>query len=195
MAIGLDELLEFLLSEIALLGVQGASSADFRRFIQNFYSQRQDDAQSKFDDQSETSLSTNGLGRRFYERTWQWLTNHPDIRIVYKAEVQNYTLSEFEAAELHETGTTGDTHATEYDHGLNTSVVKRVHPSKTLSGLREALRQRIHGEEGGPRIPSSLPNQVIASLSAGRSPRSEVEAPQTTTAIFDEPNSSVTAPF
>lgn len=194
MAIGLDELLEFLLSEIALLGVQGASSADFRRFIQNFYSQRQDDAQSKFDDQSETSLSTNGLGRRFYERTWQWLTNHPDIRIVYKAEVQNYTLSEFEAAELHETGTTGDTHATEYDHGLNTSVVKRVHPSKTLSGLREALRQRIHGEEGGPRIPSSLPNQVIASLSAGRSPRSEVEAPQTTTAIFDEPNSSVTAP-
>ena len=73
-------------------------------------------------------------------------------------------------------------------------MVKRVHPSKTLSGLREALRQRIHGEEGGPRIPSSLPNQVIASLSAGRSPRSEVEAPQTTTAIFDEPNSSVTAP-
>ncbi|EUC31021.1 hypothetical protein COCCADRAFT_102384 [Bipolaris zeicola 26-R-13] len=194
MATGLDELLEFLLSEIALLGVQGASSADFRRFIQNFYSQSQDDAPSRLDDQTEASLSANSLGRNFYERTWQWLTNHPDIRIVYKAEVQNYTLSEFEAAELHETGTIGDTHAAEPDQGLNTSATKRVHPSNTLSGLGEALRQRIHGEEGGPRIPSSLPNQAIASLSAGRPSRGVVEAPQTTTAIFDEPNSSMTAP-
>ncbi|EUC46228.1 hypothetical protein COCMIDRAFT_93312 [Bipolaris oryzae ATCC 44560] len=194
MATGLDELLEFLLSEIALLGVQGASSADFRRFIQNFYSQRQDDAHSKSDDQSGTSPTTISLGRKFYERTWQWLTNHPDIRIVYKAEVQNYTLSEFEAAELHETGTTGDAHAAESDHGSSASVIKKVHPSKTVSGLREALRQRIHGEEGGPRIPSSLPNQAIVSLSAGRPSRSVVEAPQITTAIFDEPNSSMTAP-
>ncbi|KAJ6278927.1 hypothetical protein J3E71DRAFT_203972 [Bipolaris maydis] len=194
MATGLDELLEFLLSEIALLGVQGASSADFRRFIQNFYNQPQDDAQSRSHDQTETSESTNGLGRKFYERTWQWLTNHPDIRIVYKAEVQNYTLSEFEAAELHESGTIGDPHAAESDQRLSTSAIKRAHPSKTLSGLREALRQRIYGEEGGPRIPSSLPNQAIVSISAVRSSRSVVEAPQTTTAIFDEPNSTMTAP-
>ncbi|USP81947.1 hypothetical protein yc1106_09221 [Curvularia clavata] len=194
MATGLDELLDFLLSEIALLGVQGASSADFRRFVQNFYSQRQNDAQSNANDQDAASLATNGLGRSFYERTWQWLTSHPDIRIVYKAEVRNYTLSEFEAAELHETGTIGYAHAAESGQDSSASTTKKVQPSKTLGGLGEALRHRIHEKENGPKQPSRLLGQAISPPSARRPPHNVSEAPCATVAIFDEPNSSITAP-
>jgi hypothetical protein len=172
----------------------GASSADFRRFIQNFYSQRQHDGQSEDGSQTETALDPTCLGRSFYERTWQWLTNHPDIRIVYKAEVQKYTLSEFEAAELHETGTIGDTYSATSNQSVSTHAIKPTHPSKVLSGLGEALRQRIQDEKIVPSITSSLSKQTKASLSSHRLPRGVVEAPHSATAVFDEPSSSMTAP-
>ena len=127
-------------------------------------------------------------------RTWQWLISHPDIRIVYQAEVRNYTLSEFEAAELHETGTIGHTHAAESGQDSITSTAKKVHPSKALSGLGEALRQRIHGEENGPKKPSRLLDQAISLSSACRLPRSAPETPCATAAIFDEPSSNTTTP-
>ncbi|RAR07213.1 tfiiic transcription initiation factor complex subunits protein [Stemphylium lycopersici] len=194
MATGFDELLDFLLSEIALLGVQGASSADFRRFIKKFYGKSHDDTENEVGNQGGISLPADVLGRSFYERTWQWLTSHPDIRIVYQKEVRDYTLSEFEAAELHETGTTGDVHAAGPDQQMGTSSTGPVQPSKTLTALGEALRQRIREEKGLLKEPTDLSNQAMAPLPARRPPRNLPEALHTTTAVFDEPSSSMTAP-
>ena len=162
--------------------------------MKKFYGKSHDDTDNEAGKQEGISLPADGLGRSFYERTWQWLTSHPDIRIVYQKEVRDYTLSEFEAAELHETGTIGDIHAAGSDQQTGAFSTGTVHPSKTLTALGEALRQRVHEEKGRPKEPTVPSNQAIAPLPARRPPRNVPEAIHTTTAVFDEPSSSMTAP-
>ncbi|CAI6341001.1 unnamed protein product [Periconia digitata] len=100
MATGLDGLLHFLLSEIALCGVQGADSADFYRFIDAY---RQNDA--PIESQSDTSAkattrpSPKPYSRKFYESSWCWVTTHPDIHVFDGDKTYRLSLSEFESLE------------------------------------------------------------------------------------------------
>ncbi|OCK75536.1 hypothetical protein K432DRAFT_429346 [Lepidopterella palustris CBS 459.81] len=98
MAKGFDGLIEFLLEEIALAGERGASSADFRRFVQTYYDQP---------DRNSGGLTFNGLqnaplmsvvDQKLYEKVWQWLVQHPDIRIG-DGRKKGWGLGEFENAE------------------------------------------------------------------------------------------------
>ncbi|KAF1938961.1 hypothetical protein EJ02DRAFT_436720 [Clathrospora elynae] len=194
MAAGFDKLLDFLLSEVALRGIQGASSADIHRFIEKFYEHVQADGERESGTTSDSNLSPNGLSRRFYEHIWQWLTDHTDIRIIYQKEVRLYTLSEFEAAELHEASTIGETTTTVSDQPTNAPTNVVAQPSKALSALEGALRQRILKEGQGPKQSKMLVPQAQVLTSLRRLPRNIPEGTHATRPIFDEPDSSITAP-
>ncbi|KAG9191099.1 hypothetical protein G6011_09187 [Alternaria panax] len=194
MATGYDKLLEFLLSEIALRGVQGASSADFRHFIDVFYKQAVDNGEPSTGGNSKKDLPSIGFGRAFYERLWQWLTDHCDIRIVYQREVRRFTLSEFEAAELHETGTIGETHSTDLGQPSNITSRGTVQPSKALCGLRDSLRQRILEDGYDQKELMAQSSDAPALTPVSRPIRNLPSGPSCAAEAFDEPDSSITAP-
>ncbi|KAF2260160.1 hypothetical protein CC78DRAFT_620456 [Lojkania enalia] len=145
---GVDELIEFLLSEIALCGAQGAGSEDFRRFIQKFY-QDSDGKSLPFDNVRSSDHAPGGLGRAFYERIWDWVRNERDIRIAYRDEIRDLTLTEFEAFELQETGTNGADYVYEQRSGPGRKPKEplqgKTRPSNR-STFRKVLQQRFRAE-------------------------------------------------
>jgi transcription factor C subunit 3 len=173
---------------------KGASSADFRHFIEVFYKQVVDNGEPKTGDNGNKDFPSTGLGRAFYERLWQWLTDHPDIRIVYQQEVRHFTLSEFEAAELHETGTIGETHSTDLGQPSTNNVKGIVQPSKGLCGLRDSLRQRVLENGHNSKELVARSSETLALTTISRPIRNLPSGPSHITAVFDEPDSSITAP-
>jgi transcription factor C subunit 3 len=125
---------------------------------------------------------------------WQWLTNHPDIRIIHQKEIRHYKLSEFEAAESHETATIVEISSTNPEQPAHISTNGIAQPSKALSALGEALRQRVLAEGKGSKDLAILDLQTPVPTPSRRLPRNVPEDPSTTTAVFDEPDSSITAP-
>jgi hypothetical protein len=123
---------------------------------------------------------------------WQWLTNHHDIRIFYQKEPHRYTLSEFEAAELHETGTIGETSSKEPSDEL----VNEISPPKPLSALGEALRQRLSIEQGTSNGLTTMDSSALNLTPSRQLPRAIPEGSSDAIAIaaFDEPDPSITAP-
>jgi transcription factor C subunit 3 len=128
---------------------------------------------------------------------WQWLIDHPDIRIVYQKEVRRYTLSEFEAAEIHETGTLGEPSSTGFGQSTDASTNGIAHPSKALSVLGGALRQRL-AEEGETSGHLTVQDYHVPEMKSLRqSPRNSPEAARFTPSTmpnFDEPDPSITTP-
>ncbi|KAH7067638.1 hypothetical protein BKA63DRAFT_522548 [Paraphoma chrysanthemicola] len=190
MAVGLDELVDHLLSEIALCGNQGAGSAEFRRFIRDFYENSHDVDSC---DKLRPSLPQAGLGRQFYESVWSWTTTHSDIRIVHDGQTRHYSLAEFEAAESHEPGPD-----LAPDLPIATLVDIRtkalIQPPQRLLGLRVNLRQRLESEGYGSNSrsvqsvdasPISVPHLSVHRNFKG----SEIHV-----AVFDEPSSTASAP-
>ncbi|CAO2655378.1 Nn.00g104420.m01.CDS01 [Neocucurbitaria sp. VM-36] len=196
MATGFDKLIDYLLSEIALCGVQGAGSADFHRFIQTFYGQSQTTGDSTVASKSDSGLPLGGLGRTFHERVWDWVCTHSDIRITYKDEIKHYSLSEFEAAELGETGETDTTGATSITgrQPPETSTNRTIQPSKCLLGLRDTLRERLSKEGHDSRTLTTVTTQASTSTSLRRIPRNIPKRPHAATPVFDEPESTIAAP-
>lgn len=172
----------------------GASSADFRHFIDVFYKQAVDNDEPATSRNGQRDAPSTGLGRAFYERLWQWLTNHSDIRIVYQQEVRQFTLSEFEAAELHETGTIGETHSTNLNQSPTNTIKGIVRPSKALCGLKDSLRQRILEDGYDQKELVTLPSDTLAHMPISRPIRNLPSEASRTTEAFDEPDSSITAP-
>ncbi|KAF1837782.1 hypothetical protein BDW02DRAFT_97278 [Decorospora gaudefroyi] len=194
MATGFDKLLDFLLTEIALRGVQGASSKDFRQIIHTFYGGPQCDKKPQIDGHGDSGVLSADLGRMFYERMWQWVTNHPDIRIIYQKEARQYTLSEFEAAELHETGTIGATPSTDSIQPLSASSDGVSQPSKALSALGQALRQQVVNEGKLSKALAGPDSHDSATTLPRQWPRNVPGGPSSTSAVFDKPDPSITAP-
>jgi hypothetical protein len=106
----------------------GAGSADFRRFIQTFYQKKH---------------VPGGLGRSFYEKVWEWVNNHGDVRVVYDSQPRTISLSEFEALELQETGTNGAAYVNEQ---LSDSSQNQPQTHITQASFRLSLRQRLLDE-------------------------------------------------
>ncbi|OCL03937.1 hypothetical protein AOQ84DRAFT_391914, partial [Glonium stellatum] len=100
MAKGFDGLIEYLLQEIALCGEQGASSADFRRFVKQYYALPDQTPAGLTFRSPETAQLTPVLDNKLYEKVWLWLSAHPDVWIGDSKKRRTFTLAEFEAVEL-----------------------------------------------------------------------------------------------
>ncbi|KAJ4342533.1 hypothetical protein N0V95_006934 [Ascochyta clinopodiicola] len=197
---GVDELVEFLLSEVALTGVQGAGSADFKRFVQAFYEKSQDE------DASRPSSRPNQLGRAFYERVWHWVSSHADIRITHDGVLRQYSLAEFEAAENTGTVVAGGASLSQSADSLQRTKQKQG-PAKSLLALRDSIRQRVAKESLVPQ-PLTAPaistiRQLASSqdansdrlpLHAYRRPRALPVKANDVETIFDDPPTNTTAP-
>ena len=172
------------------LHCSGAGSADFHRFIRNFY---QTDNASSANDTTGLGLPSGGLGRTFHERVWDWVSNHSDIRITYKDEVKRYSLSEFEAVERQETSTTS---ATSLNGGQlpATSANVTAQPSTSLLAMRGALRERLVKEGHGSKGLTNLPDQGRTTTSSRQLPRTIPKSTRDVAPIFDDPESTITAP-
>ncbi|KAB2576400.1 Transcription factor tau subunit sfc3 [Lasiodiplodia theobromae] len=98
MAKGFDDLIEFLLEEIALRGEQGASTSDFKDLIRKFYAEQDSDVRPG-GRSGRDAASTQHADRRLQEKVWIWLTAHPDICLNGDQSAQIPSLAEFEALE------------------------------------------------------------------------------------------------
>lgn len=125
---------------------------------------------------------------------WDWATKHPDIRIVYQNKTQHYTFSEFEAIEKQE-----------LKESAAASKISTIAPDSTTSGdafqiapalstLGQDLRQRIFAENLA--VPSStiLTYDASTHLRPERQRRILPPATRSILPLFDDPDSSVTAP-
>jgi len=113
---------------------------------------------------------------------------------MYQNTARHYTLSEFEAAELHETGTIGEAASASPGQPSTGSIKAVVQPSKALCALGDSLRQRIPRKETERKGSTTLSPSVPATSSTFRQPRIVPKRPTSNTAVFDEPSSNATAP-
>ncbi|KAF3053831.1 hypothetical protein E8E11_010436 [Didymella keratinophila] len=204
MAKGVDELVNHVLSEIALTGVQGAGSADFKRFIQSFYEKQQNE------DGINSRLGPEQLGSTLHERVWQWVTDHADIRITHNGVTRRYNLADFEGAEKSEP--TPSSAASAAPPVLSTTTVKETpSPAKSLIALRDSMRQRL-AKEGVTSRSNAAQLPVAQSLSSSqdlgidrqstaqtcqrlvRAPRVLPSPSNDGETVFDDPPANTTAP-
>lgn len=197
----------FLFTTTSLTSSLGASSADFQRFTQKYYS---GDSTS-----SPRNVSTQGppqrvLGRTFSEKLWQWVTTHSDIRIIHNNEARHYSLKDFIAAEKAD----ADGASLEsYDILACTSPIpQKVSPAQPLLALRAALQQRFSatGQDARkqnissrnsthstpPDRESETQKQTapVSHVPVRSQPRVKAERCYFDAAVFDEPTSSTSAP-
>ncbi|KAH9877975.1 hypothetical protein J1614_003192 [Plenodomus biglobosus] len=194
MAKSFDALIDSVLSEIALCGVQGAGSADFYRFVQKFYERIEDDGPSSGGSSTPSGLSSDGLGRKFYEKVWRWVSGHSDMRIIYQKEVRQYTLTEFEAAELHETGTSGGTSMVIPEQLTRTPDSESKQPSQTLLSMGGALRERARKETQSPTAKATIVTSSTSRTPPHQLRRHSSGGDHDAEPVFDDPETTVTAP-
>ncbi|TKA69097.1 hypothetical protein B0A49_04412 [Cryomyces minteri] len=123
MAKTFDELIDYLLQEVALCGEQGASTKDFHNFVHAFYALPE--ATSRWSNHEKVNVSTSAVNeaaaetarygkvalgdargiikqtidRPLLDKIWKWLTNHPDARVGRDREGNGLTLSEVETTQ------------------------------------------------------------------------------------------------
>jgi hypothetical protein len=180
----------------------GASSADFRRIINEYYQQKRQNPPSEH--QRTSDDAPKDLGRKFYEQVWQWVTDHPDVRIYHKREARNLSLSEFEALEKHDQAI--DSTAPAGTPGLpnKPAAAGPTRPSTKLSSLGGSLRQQLLGEGHASIIqlksqPSSssahLSNDnVLSSPPKVRELRKIPKKIQVSQQAFDAPDAAIQSP-
>ncbi|KAF2025202.1 hypothetical protein EK21DRAFT_77007 [Setomelanomma holmii] len=191
MATGLDELIEHLLSEVALCGNQGAGSKDFQRFIHAFY---QNDNVANSGSRLRPRLPLGGLDRTFYEKLWTWVATHSDIRIIHSGQTCQYSLSDFEAAEPRVAGVSSSGSIVPANIISSLQAPRTIQPHGNLLGLCEPLRQRLLTEGPRSRHSSELAHPAMPATSSQRHTRQQVEDVEMHAAVFDEPASTITAP-
>ncbi|MCJ1247769.1 hypothetical protein MMC30_004984 [Trapelia coarctata] len=96
----LDDLIRFLVEQIALRGEIGALPADILRFLDRYHAK---DHRQQAHGLPSTGPSNfnNGLepkiDRRYQEQVWKWLTKHPEIHVGRNGEGDRMSLTEVEA--------------------------------------------------------------------------------------------------
>lgn len=173
--------------------------------MQVFYEKCQDE------DQSGSHIQPGQLGRTFYERVWQWVSGHADIRITHNGRVQQYGLAEFEAAETPEATATAVVSSVQPIDSVS-PVNQTLGPAKSLLALRESMRQRLVKEALSSQATTGIASSKIQQPSplrdlefeqstgtalqecAQRGPRVLPTTAHDVETIFDDPPASTTAP-
>ncbi|PVH97536.1 hypothetical protein DM02DRAFT_567905 [Periconia macrospinosa] len=151
MAAGLDGLLDFLLSEIALCGVQGASSKDFCRFVEAYYLDNAVNKQTTSSGQHSSSSFSQPYSRNFYEKAWRWVTTHPDIRIFDGEKTYMLSLSDLESLE-NEISSASNGHSVVArekripEASASVPAFPNTSPSSSITSLRSSLIDRLTAE-------------------------------------------------
>lgn len=149
-------------------------------------------------------MSNEAVGRAFYEKTWNWVAAHPDIRILHDNNVQHYSLQEFEIAE--ERGANAS-RALEADTNIQHSsshTPTTIPPANSLLALRGGLRKRLSAKKDDTKS-ANTPSQLLVTRPAPaledgvehvlhRQPRRLAEKGYVEGALFDEPTTTTTAP-
>ncbi|KAF2438457.1 hypothetical protein P171DRAFT_477338 [Karstenula rhodostoma CBS 690.94] len=203
-----DELLDFLLSGIAICGLGGASSADFRRIINNYYHQKRQ--HSPIEQARSSDDLPKDLGRNFYEQVWQWVTEHPEVRIYYKREARSLSLSEFEALEdqgKFNQNTVPAGEPSQRNGGPpadKPTAGGQIRPSRKLLSLSSSLRQQLLGEgQASSSLLQSQPesSSALSSNDASSDPPPKVrelrkipKKVQVSQPAFDAPDASIHGP-
>lgn len=104
----LDNLIRYLLEEIALCGDYGAETSDFIAYVNRYYTTPENTNQGV----SSTSINTSAVDRKFLEKVWTWLTRHEEIEVGEDGWGNRLSLSEVERRNA----SLGDHHPEELDH-------------------------------------------------------------------------------
>ncbi|MCJ1478890.1 hypothetical protein MMC13_007574 [Lambiella insularis] len=99
MAGSLDDLMRFLLEEIALCGQPGALPSQVLAFTEQYFAQQRDlrtaaRQSAPFTGQDDDVVHT--IDRPYQEHVWRWLTRHPDVRVGHNGEGNRMSLAEVE---------------------------------------------------------------------------------------------------
>jgi hypothetical protein len=131
--------------------------------------------------------------RSFYEKVWDWVTEHPDIRIFYQQKTHSLSLSEFEALEAE--ANANNANAVPSRQPWQPSACAQAataqlasRPSDTLASLRGSLRERLLDE---PCPPTNILNPQAGSDDANLS-SSHTTQPQTTSPVTATLSTSAT---
>ncbi|KAI0118582.1 hypothetical protein F4776DRAFT_634689 [Hypoxylon sp. NC0597] len=170
MDIGLDELIESLLIEIAFSGVRGCSVSALLKAIESFYS----DAQAEFNDDAGAhrgegyksddangSLSnsnaeshiqhvTAGYNNSAYSKVWGWLVARPDVSVGTNRQFNHLTLDEILALPEEEEDLPSTEDAKVSKNQTATPSNDHQRPSRGSRGSGEAplkFRPRLHVSE------------------------------------------------
>lgn len=191
--------------------------------MQNYYDELRKKQSPASTNQRGSSRQPGELGRNFYEEVWNWVSNHPDIRIYHHGEARRLPLSAFEALELQETGGNGAVARSNNppQPTVASTANRPTRPSSTLTSFRSLLRQRLLAEnrngdsapaqqsKGSPR-PNQLhsigepvrassvahePNYIEPGMRReGRGPRTIPKGIRAAVPIFDRPSDKITTP-
>jgi transcription factor C subunit 3 len=126
----------------------GAGSADFRRFVQDFY---HDNASPSGTGQLGSTQASPVFRQDFFEKVWDWARNHEDVRIVYRNEHRDLSLPDFETLESQEsdvngTGITSEGQSTATRHNPRETAQSSICTPVSREDFRESLRKRLLAE-------------------------------------------------
>ncbi|KAJ5563507.1 hypothetical protein N7535_008671 [Penicillium sp. DV-2018c] len=115
---GLQELIDFVLNEVALCGNQGAPLSEVLKAIDDFYAQTQNDAPFN-----------QNIDRHFKVKVWSWLTSNPEVSVGQNNEWNHLTLDEAEQLDSQAT-------ASEEPGGDESEVGEASHQNSHSSPIR-----------------------------------------------------------
>ncbi|KAL8698632.1 MAG: hypothetical protein Q9224_001765, partial [Gallowayella concinna] len=121
----LDDLIRFLLEEIALCGDHGAGTSDFIDYVKTYYSAAECTAEGLPNPVTQKPL----FDRKLLEKVWAWLCQHPEVQIGANGKDYRLSLSE---VELRNAKTAK--HKAPHDKASPTLQVSKITtPSKSLT--------------------------------------------------------------
>ncbi|OOQ84906.1 putative TFIIIC transcription initiation factor complex subunits Tfc3 [Penicillium brasilianum] len=155
MAPGLQELIDFLLNEVALCGSQGMTLPEILKTIHDFYKNASQDP----------SQRSQSVDRRFEAKVWSWLIRHPEVSVTPCGEWQHLSLEDAEQKnrELEESA---NHHAPEADGDEAEAEALPVSSSIRVFVSKERMWYALTGHEpDDTKVPASefLLLSIIAS--------------------------------
>ncbi|KAI0835319.1 hypothetical protein F5Y06DRAFT_276652 [Hypoxylon sp. FL0890] len=170
MDIGLDELIESLLVEIAFSGVRGCSVSALLKAIESFYGEAPDElnhdagahrgegnnangvnrSASNFSSESHIQQPTSDYSHSLASKVWGWLLARPDVSVGTNRRFNHLSLDEILALPEEEDDLPSADNAKTPKNQITTSSTDHQHPSRGTRGLGGAIqkyRPRLHVSE------------------------------------------------
>ncbi|KAL2429745.1 hypothetical protein ABEF95_010711 [Exophiala dermatitidis] len=182
MAKGLDDLIQYLLEEIALSGNEGVTINDIAAFTTAFY--QEPNSNSTADAAANFPLSQSvAVDERFLSKIWTWLGRHPDVSIGDDGEYNEIPLSEIERkfpGYLHINGEPAQPEGVDQDKDASQQTPAADGPLHTIrsSTVSDGPRIRVNDERRSLAIcghpldtskVSSLEFDLLSHIAAARS--------------------------